>query len=116
MLKVGNAKKKYLHPLNLLPVISIYITWRVIILTAIKPLPSISCILYSLFSPTPYIYFSGSLRILFSLNFRNILYYRGLYSGYSIPMLYIWIRCVPIIYSNNISLGVDYSYRVLYCI
>jgi len=61
----------------------------------------------------PYIYFSGSLRILFSLNLSSVLYYRGLYSSRSIPMLYIWIRYIPIIYSGSIILGVVYGYRAL---
>ena len=52
-----------------------------------------------------YIYFSSSLYILFGLNLSSVLYYRGLYSGCSIPILYIWIGCAPIIYSNNIVLG-----------
>jgi len=64
----------------------------------------------------PYIYFSSSLRILFSFNLSSVLYYRGLYSGRSIPILRIWIRYVPIIYSNSIILGVVYSYRALYYI
>jgi hypothetical protein len=45
-----------------------------------------------------------------------ILYYRGLYSGYSIPVLYIWIKYIPIINIIIIILGVDYGYRVLYYI
>jgi len=57
--------------------------------------------------------FGNSSRILFSLNLYIILYYRGLYSGRSIPVLRMWIRCVPIIYSNNIILGVIYGYRAL---
>ena len=73
-------------------------------------------LIYSLFSLTPYIYFSGSLRILFSLSLYNILYYKGLYSGCSIPILRIWIKCVPIIHINSIILGVVYSYRALYYI
>jgi len=58
--------------------------------------------------------FGSSLRILFSLNLSNILYCRGLYSGRSIPILRMWIRYVPIIYSNSIILGGVYSYRALY--
>ncbi len=64
----------------------------------------------------PYICFSGSLRILFSLDLYNVLYYRGLYSGRSTPMLYMWIRCVPIVYSNNIILGIICGCRALYYI
>ena len=64
----------------------------------------------------PYMYFGNSLRILFSLNLYIILYYRGLYSGYSTPVLRMWIRCVPIVHSNNIVPGVVYSYRALCCI
>ena len=79
----------YLYPPSLLPVISIYITWRIIVPVAIKPLPSISYILYSLLSPMPYVCFSGSLCILFSLDFYNVLYCGGLYSGYSTLVLYI---------------------------
>ena len=62
----------------------------------------------------PYICFSSSLRILFNLNLSSVLYYRGLYSGRSIPILYIWIRYVPIIRSNSIILGIVYSYKALY--
>jgi len=40
---------------------------------AIKPLPSISYIYIVLLSPTPYIYFSSSLYILFSLNLSSVL-------------------------------------------
>ena len=58
-------------------------------------------------------YFSGSLRILFSLNLSSILYYRGLYSGRSIPILRMWIRCIPIMRSDSIILGGVYSYRAL---
>ena len=61
----------------------------------------------------PYICFSGSLHILFSLNLSNVLYYRGLYSGRSTPILYMWIKYVPIMRSNSIILGVVYSYRAL---
>src|SRR6266567_3995939 len=107
---------RHLYPPSLSPVVSIYMTWRVIVPIAIRPLPSVSYILYSLLSPTPYICFGGSLRILFSLNFHNILYYGGLYSGHSTPVLHIWIRYILIISSNNIILGIDCSYRVLYCI
>ena len=57
--------------------------------------------------------FSGSLRILFSLNLSSILYYRGLYSGRSTPMLRMWIGCVPIMRSDNIILGEVYGYRAL---
>jgi len=64
----------------------------------------------------PYICFSSSLRILFSLGLSSILYYRGLYSGRSTPMLRMWIGCVPIIYSNSIVLGVVCGYRALYYI
>jgi len=64
----------------------------------------------------PYICFGDSLRILFNLNLSSVLYYRGLYSGRSTPMLRIWIGCVPIIYSNSIILGVVYGYRALYYI
>jgi len=61
----------------------------------------------------PYIYFGSSLRILFSLNLSSFLYCRGLHSGRSTPILRIWIRCVPIIYSGSIILGEVYSYRAL---
>jgi len=61
----------------------------------------------------PYMCFGNSLRILFSLDLYIILYYRGLHSGRSTPMLRIWIGYVPIICSNNIVLGVVYSYRAL---
>jgi len=64
----------------------------------------------------PYICFSGSLYILFSPNLSSVLYYRGLRSGYSTPILRIWIGCVPIIHSNSIILGVVCSYRALYYI
>jgi len=64
----------------------------------------------------PYVCFGDSSRILFSLNLYIILYCGGLYSGRSIPVLCIWIGCVPIIYSNNIVLGVVYGYRALCCI
>src|SRR6266567_5333461 len=104
---------RHLRPPSLLPIVSIYITWYIVIPTAVRPLPFVSYIQYSLLSPIPYICFSGSLHILFSLNFRNVLCYRGLYSSYSIPMLYIWIGYIPIISSSNIILGVNYSYRVL---
>ena len=53
---------------------------------------------------------------LFSFSFYNILYYKGLYSGYNIPILYIWIKCNPIISNNNNILGIDYGYEVLYYI
>jgi hypothetical protein len=58
-------------------------------------------------------YFSDSSRILFSLNLYIILYYRGLYSGRSTPILRMWIRYIPIIHSNNIILGEVCSYRAL---
>jgi len=61
----------------------------------------------------PYVCFGDSLRILFSLNLYIVLYYRGLYSGRSTPVLRIWIGCVPIIYSNNIILSVVCGYRAL---
>ena len=64
----------------------------------------------------PYMCFSSSLYILFSLNLSSVLYYRGLYSGRSIPILRIWIRYIPIIRSGSIILGVVYSYRALYYI
>jgi len=57
--------------------------------------------------------FGNSSRILFGLNLYIVLYYRGLYSGRSIPVLRMWIGCVPIIYSNNIVLGVVCGYRAL---
>jgi len=57
--------------------------------------------------------FGGSLRILFGLNLSSVLYRGGLYSGRSIPMLRTWIKCVPIMRSNNIVLGGVYSYRAL---
>jgi hypothetical protein len=60
--------------------------------------------------------FGGSLRILFSPDLSSVLYYRGLHSGRSTPMLRMWIRCIPIIYSGSIILGVVYSYRALRCI
>ena len=107
---------RHLRPPGLLPVVSIYMTWRVVVPVAIKPLPSVSCIQCSLLSPTPYMCFGGSLCILFSLDFRNVLCCRGLHNGYSTPMLRIWIGCVPIVYSGNIGLGVVYSYKALYCI
>ena len=52
----------------------------------------------------PYVCFSGSLCILFGLNLGSVLYCKGLYSGRSTPMLCIWIRCAPILYSNSIIL------------
>ena len=61
-------------------------------------------------------YFSGSLRILFGFGLSSVLYYRGLYSGYSTPMLCMWIKYIPIIYSNNIILGGVCSYKALYYI
>jgi hypothetical protein len=64
----------------------------------------------------PYICFSGSLRILFSLSLYSVLYYRGLYSGRSTPILRMWIRYAPIMRSDSIILGVVYSYRALCCI
>jgi len=57
--------------------------------------------------------FGDSSRILFGLDLYIILYYRGLHSGRSISVLCMWIGCVPIIYSNNIVLGVVCSYRAL---
>jgi len=57
--------------------------------------------------------FGSSLRILFSLNLSSILYYRGLYSSRSIPMLCMWIRYAPIVYSNSIVLGGVCGYRAL---
>ena len=97
--------ERYLRPPDLLPVVFIYITWHVVIPIAVKPLPSVFYIQYSLLSPTPYMCFSGSLHILFSFNLSSVLYYRGLHSGHSIPMLSMWIKYVPIIYSNSIVLG-----------
>jgi hypothetical protein len=64
----------------------------------------------------PYVCFNNSLHILFNFGFYNILYCGGLYSGYSSPVLYIWIKYIPIVNSGNTNLGVDYSYKVLYCI
>jgi len=61
----------------------------------------------------PYICFGSSLRILFSLNLSSVLYYRDLHSGYSTPILRMWIRYIPIIRSSSIVLGVVYSYRAL---
>jgi len=61
----------------------------------------------------PYMCFGDSLRILFSLNLYIILYYRGLYSGRSIPVLRMWIGYVPIIRSNNIVPGVVCGCRAL---
>jgi hypothetical protein len=58
-------------------------------------------------------YFSSSLCILFSPNLSSILYYRGLYSSRSTPILCMWIGCVPIMRSGSIVLGVVYSYRAL---
>ena len=90
---------KYLYPLSLLPLIFIYITQHIVIPVAIKPLP--------------YICFSGSLYILFSLNLSSVLYYRGLYSGRSTPVLYIWIGCALIIYKaiyNNTFLDKEVLY------
>jgi len=57
--------------------------------------------------------FGGSLRILFSFNLSSVLYYGGLYSGRSTPILRIWIRYIPIIYNSSIVLGIVYSYRAL---
>ena len=56
--------------------------------------------------------FGDSLRILFSLNLSSILYYRGLYSGRSTPILRMWIGCVPIMHSNSIILGIVEPYIV----
>jgi len=64
----------------------------------------------------PYVCFSNSSRILFGLNLYIVLYYRGLYSGRSTPVLHIWIGCVPIMRSDNIVLGVVYGCRALCCI
>jgi len=64
----------------------------------------------------PYVCFGNSLRILFGLDLYIVLYYRGLYSGRSISMLCMWIGCVPIIYSDNIVLGIVCGYRALCCI
>jgi len=64
----------------------------------------------------PYMCFSNSLRILFGLNLYIVLYYGGLYSGRSTPVLRMWIGCVPIMRSNNIVLGIVYSYKALCCI
>jgi len=61
----------------------------------------------------PYVYFGNSSRILFGLDLYIVLYYRGLHSGRSTPVLRIWIGCVPIIYSNNIIPGVVCGYRAL---
>ena len=60
--------------------------------------------------------FSSSLYILFNLNLSSILYYKGLDSGRSTPILYIWIKYAPILYSNSIVLGGVYGYRALYYI
>jgi len=57
--------------------------------------------------------FGSSLYILFSLNLSSFLYYRGLHSGRSTPVLRMWIRYVPIIYSGSIILGGVYGYRAL---
>jgi len=57
--------------------------------------------------------FGNSLRILFSLNLYIVLYYKGLYSSRSTPILRMWIRYVPIIYSDNIILGVVCGCRAL---
>ena len=54
----------------------------------------------------PYMCFGSSLRILFSLDLSSVLYYRGLYSGRSTPVLRMWFGCVPIIRSGSIVLGV----------
>jgi len=62
----------------------------------------------------PYMCFSGSLYILFSFNLSSVLYCGGLYNSRSIPILRMWIKCVPIIHSDNIILGRVYSYRALY--
>jgi len=80
---------RHLYPPGLSPIVFIYLTWRIIVPAAIGPIPSVSYILYNLLSPMPYMYFSSSLYILFSLGFYSVLYRRGLYSGCSIPMLYI---------------------------
>ena len=61
-------------------------------------------------------YFGSSLRILLSLNLSSVLYYRGLYSSRSTPILRMWFRYIPIIHSDSIILGVIYSYRALYYI
>jgi hypothetical protein len=58
-------------------------------------------------------YFGGSLRILFSPNLSSVLYYRGLHSSRSTPILRIWIRYIPIIRSSSIILGIVYNYRAL---
>jgi hypothetical protein len=54
--------------------------------------------------------------ISFNLNLSSVLYYRGLYSDYNTPILRIWIKYIPIIYSNSIVLGRVYSYKALYYI
>ena len=64
----------------------------------------------------PYVCFSSSLYILFGLDLSSILYYKGLYSGRSTPVLYIWIMYIPIMYSNSIILGGVCGYKVLYYI
>jgi len=64
----------------------------------------------------PYVCFSDSSRILFGLDLYIVLYCGGLYSGRSTPVLRMWIRYVPIIYSNNIVLGIVCGYRALCCI
>jgi hypothetical protein len=46
--------------------------------------------------------FGGSLRILFGPDLSSVLYYRGLHSGRSTPMLRMWIGCVPIVKDNYI--------------
>ena len=61
----------------------------------------------------PYMCFGGSLHILFGLNLGSILYYKGLYSGRSTPVLCIWIKYAPIIYSDSTVLGGVYSYKAL---
>jgi len=60
--------------------------------------------------------FNSSLYILFSFDLSSVLYYKGLYSGYSTPILRIWIKYIPIIHSSNIILGVVCGCRALYYI
>jgi len=107
---------RHLRPPSLLPIVSICITWRAVVPVAVKPFPSISYIYCSLLSPTPYVCFGDSSRILFGLNLYIVLYYGGLYSGRSISVLRMWTRCVPIMRSDNIVPGVVCGYRALYCI
>ena len=57
--------------------------------------------------------FGGSLRILFGLDLSSFLYYRGLHSGRSTPVLRMLIRYIPIVRSSSIVLGGVYSYRAL---